>query len=153
MSADRPSTPGISASEVARRTFALVRRGFDPEEVRAYLEVVARELQAYDERDERTAQELAAAEERAKHPVVNEDMLTAALGQQSALVLRHAHEESSRIVQQAEEAAAGLLHDAQQQANDLQVRVEAAAAERIAHAEFAAAGVRSEAEGEATREQ
>ncbi len=151
MSADRPAAR-ISSSEVARRTFGMVRRGFDPEEVRAYLEVVGRELSAYDEREERLREALHAADERAKHPVVNEDMLTAALGQQSAQVLRHAHEESSRIVQQAEEAAAGLLHDAQQQANDLQVRAEAAAAERIAQAELAVAGVRSQAEGEVHRE-
>ena len=38
------SSSRLSATEVARHTFVTVRRGFDPTEVRAYLELVAREL-------------------------------------------------------------------------------------------------------------
>ena len=41
---------------------------------------------------------LAEAEERAAHPVVDEATLTASLGQHSAQILRHAHEEAARIV-------------------------------------------------------
>jgi len=140
------STSRLTASEVARHNFGMVRKGFDPREVRAYLESLARELQALEQREEELRQNLAAAESRAEHPVLDEARLTAALGAQSAQVLRQAHEEAARVAQQGEERAAALLHEAQQQASDLVIGAESAAAERIAEAELAAAALHQEAE-------
>jgi vacuolar-type H+-ATPase subunit E/Vma4 len=48
---------------------------------------------------------VAEADERAAHPVVDEATLTASLGQHSAQILRHAHDEAARIVVQAQEGA------------------------------------------------
>jgi len=149
MPEDRPNSPAIStsrvsANEVVRHTFVTVRRGFDPTEVRSYLELVARELQAWEQRDEDLREQLAEVQERAQHPVIDEASLTAALGQQSAQVLRNAHEEAARLALQAEQTATTLVREAQQQATEIMIQAESAGAERIAEAELAASGVRQE---------
>jgi DivIVA domain-containing protein len=147
---DRPtiSSSRVTAADVARHSFGTVRRGFDPQEVRAYLELVARELSAWEQHDEGLRQELADAEERSHHPVIDESTLTAALGQQSAAVLRNAHDEAARITLQAEEAAATAVREAQQHASEALVRAESSAAERIAEAEIAAAAMHQDARQE-----
>lgn len=139
------STSRADAGDVARHSFGIVRRGFDPEEVRAYLEQLAKALEHADHREKELLKDLQEAEERARHPVIDESVLTASLGQRSAAVLRGAHEEAARILSQAEEAAASMVHEAQQQATDLQVNAESAAAERIAHAELEANSLEQQA--------
>lgn len=143
------SSGRLPAAEIPQRAFGVVRRGFDPEEVRAFLELVARELQLAERREQELLHELTAAEERARHPVLDEGVLTHALGQRSAAVLRNAHEEAARIALAAEEAAAGILRDAQQQATEVQVGAESQAAERIAEAELEANALRQQARDEA----
>ncbi len=143
VSEDRPaiSSSRLSATEVARHTFATVRRGLDPSEVRSFLEAVARELSVWEQREQELRDQVAAAEERARHPVLDEATITAALGQQSAQVLRHAHDEAARVVAQAEEQAAATLRQAHQSAADLTVEAEGTAAARIAEADLAAAAL------------
>jgi DivIVA domain-containing protein len=136
----------VTAAEAARHTFATVRRGYDPQEVRAYLEVLARELQAAEQRDQDLRHALADAENRAKNPSIDESTLSAALGQQSAQVLRNAHIEAARITQLAEEAAATLGREAQAHAAELRVQAESGLAERIAEAELAAGTVAQQAQ-------
>ena len=102
------SSSRIATGDIARHSFAVVRRGFDTDEVRAYLQSVARSIEALEEREQELRAALAEAEERAAHPVVDEATLTASLGQHSAQILRHAHEEAARIVAQAQEGAATL---------------------------------------------
>jgi DivIVA domain-containing protein len=143
------SSSRLAPAEVARHKFTTVRRGFDPVEVHDYLELLARELEATDERLEELRQLVAAAEERAQHPVIDEASLSQALGQQSAQVIRNAHEEAARIVGEAEERAAVIAREAQQQAADVQVHAEQAAAARVAEAELAAGAVQGEAQEEA----
>jgi DivIVA domain-containing protein len=136
-------------ADVARHAFTTVRRGFDAEEVRAFLGLVAQQLDGSERREQELLHELTNAEERARHPVIDEGVLSSALGQHSAAILRAAHDEAARIVQQAEDAAATLLRDAQQHATDCQVNAESSAAERIAEAELEANGLRQQAREEA----
>ncbi len=143
------SSSRLRASEVVRHSFTTVRRGYDPREVRAFLELVAREMQAHEELVEQYRQEVKEAEERARHPVLDEGTLTSALGQQSAQVLRQAHESAAKIVLEAEQQAATLLREATQQVTETKVSAEAASAERIAEAELQAANLRQHAEHEA----
>ncbi|MHB1553250.1 MAG: DivIVA domain-containing protein [Acidimicrobiales bacterium] len=152
MADDHPtiSTSRIDAGDVARRRFSTVRRGLDPDEVRAYLELVAKALEHADRREQELLHELHDAEERARHPVIDESVLTTSLGQRSAAVLRGAHEEAARILSQAEEAAVTMVRDAQQQATDIQVNAESSAAERIAEAELEANSLRHQAREEAS---
>ena len=126
------SSSRLAAGDIARHSFAVVRRGFDTDEVRSYLQSVSRSLEALEAREEELQSALAEAQERADHLVVDEATLTASLGQHSAQILRHAHEEAARIVAQAQEGAATLLRETQRQVDELQSRTEASSAERSA---------------------
>jgi len=140
-----PSRAGrMPPGEIARRSFTTTRRGFDPEEVRRFLEHVAQQLESAERREQELLHELTDAEDRARHPVIDEGVLTSALGQRSAAILRNAHEEAARIVQKAEETSASLLREAQQHATDAQVNAESSAAERIAEAELEANALRQQ---------
>ncbi len=116
--------------------------------MRAYLELLAKTLEHAERRERELVEDLQEAEERARHPVIDESVLTSSLGQRSAAVLRGAHEEAARILSQAEEAAATMVRDAQQQATDIQVNAESTAAERIAQAELEANSLRQQARDE-----
>jgi len=145
------STGRVAAADVARHSFGTLRRGFDPHEVRAYLELVARELMAREQREQDLRHDLEAAEERAKNPVIDESTLSAALGQQSASILRNAHGEAARIARQAEEEATALVREAQAHAAELRVEAESNIAERIAEAEISVAAVHQQAQEEVAR--
>lgn len=145
------SSSRIAAADVARHAFGTVRRGFDPQEVRAYLELVARELGAWEQHEQELRRQLGEAEERARHPVIDESTLSAALGQQSAQVLRKAHEEAARTTREAEESAGALVREAQSQAAEVRVQAESGAAERIAEAEIAVGTVHQQAQQDAAQ--
>jgi DivIVA domain-containing protein len=145
------SSSRIATGDVAHHSFAVVRRGFDTDEVRSYLQSVSRSLEGLEAREEELRTALAEAEERAAHPVVDEATLTASLGQHSAQILRHAHEEAARIVVQAQEGAATLLRETQSQVDELQTRTEAASAERVVEVELLVANAEQEARVESER--
>ena len=145
------SSSRIATGDIARHSFAVVRRGFDTDEVRAYLQSVARSIEALEEREQELRDALTEAEERAAHPVVDEATLTASLGQHSAQVLRHAHEEAARIVAQAQERASTLLRDTQSQVDELQTSTEASSAERVVEVELLVANATQEARVESER--
>ncbi len=112
---------------------------------------MARSLEGLEEREQELRTALAEAEERAAHPVVDEATLTSSLGQHSAQILRHAHEEAARIVVQAQEGAATLLRETQSQVDELQARTEASAAERVVEVELLVANAQQEARVESER--
>ncbi|HXB38570.1 MAG TPA: DivIVA domain-containing protein [Acidimicrobiales bacterium] len=148
--------PPISSSrlvtgDIAKHSFAIVRRGFDTDEVRSYLQSVSRSLEALEEREQELRDAVAEAEERAAHPVVDEATLTASLGQHSAQILRHAHEEAAKIVAQAQEGAAALLRETQIQVEELQESTESSAAERVAEVELLVANAQQEARVDSER--
>src|SRR5271157_386278 len=145
------SSSRIATGDIARHSFAVVRRGFDTDEVRAYLQSVSRSIEALEEREEELRVALTEAEERAAHPVVDEATLTTSLGQHSAQVLRHAHEEAARIVAHAQEGAATLLRETQSQVDELQARTEASSAERVVEVELLVANAEQEARVESER--
>ncbi|HSZ36190.1 MAG TPA: DivIVA domain-containing protein, partial [Acidimicrobiales bacterium] len=87
------SSSRLATGDIAKHSFAIVRRGFDTDEVRSYLQSVSRSLEAFEEREQELRAAIAEAEERAAHPIVDEATLTASLGQHSAQILRHAHDE------------------------------------------------------------
>ena len=145
------SSSRVATGDVAQHTFSVVRRGFDSDEVRSYLQSVARSLEALEAHEEELRNALTEAEERAAHPVVDEATLTASLGQHGAQILRHAHEEAARIVVQAQEGAATLLRETQRQVDELQERTETAAAERVGEVELLVANAEQEARVESER--
>jgi DivIVA domain-containing protein len=145
------SSSRVSTGDIARHSFAIVRRGFDADEVRAFLQSVARSMEVFEQREQELRAAVAEADERAAHPIVDEATLTASLGQHSAQILRHAHEEAARIVVQAQEGASTLLREAQSQANEIQAQAEVAAAERVAEAELMVVTTEQDARAEGER--
>ena len=145
------SSSRIATGDIARHSFAIVRRGFDADEVRAYLQSVARSLEALEEREQELRTALSESEERAAHPVVDEATLTASLGHHSAQILRHAHEEAARIVAHAQEGAATLLRETQSQVDELQAQTEASSAERVVEVELLVANAEQDARAESER--
>jgi cell division septum initiation protein DivIVA len=139
------SSSRVTTGDIARHSFAIVRRGFDIDEVKTYLQTVSRSIETLEERETELRAAVAEADERAAHPVVDEATLTASLGQHSAQILRHAHDEAAKIVVQAQEGASTLLREAQSRANEIQERSESASAERVAEAELMVANARQEA--------
>jgi cell division septum initiation protein DivIVA len=145
------SSSRLATGDIAKHSFAIVRRGFDTDEVRSYLQSVSRSLEALEEREQELRAAVAEAEERAAHPVVDEATLTASLGQHSAQILRHAHEEAAKIVAQAQEGATSLLRETQTQVEELQEATESSAAERVAEVELLVANAQQEARVESER--
>jgi cell division septum initiation protein DivIVA len=145
------SSSRLATGDIASRSFAVVRRGFDSDEVRSYLQSVSRTIEALEEREQELRAALAEAEERAAHPVIDESTLTTSLGQHSAQILRHAHDEAAKIVAQAQEGAATLVRETHSQVDELQARTESAAAERVAEVEIIVASAEQEARVESER--
>jgi DivIVA domain-containing protein len=145
------SSSRITSSDVARATFSPTRRGFDPREVRSYLEQVARELSGAERRIAELRDHVADAERRAANPELDEATLASALGTQSAAILRSAHEEAQRVVSAATERANELLGEAQDRAASVVVEAQARSVATVADAEHTAATIEQEARAAAER--
>jgi DivIVA domain-containing protein len=151
------SSPHVVPDDVARHTFASVRRGFDPAEVRDYLESLAVSLRAQAEREQELIEALADAEERAANPVIDDAMLTNAVGKETARVLQSAHDASAEMVANVEAETTRKLADAQAESERLlaeatqvngqaQARADALLAERTAEADAAASSLHQRTE-------
>jgi len=140
------SSPHLAPDEVARHTFASVRRGFDPGEVRDYLESIAAGLRGLAERERELLQELAETEVRAANPVLDEPTLTEALGKETARVLHSAHEVAAEVLANAEAEAQRLLGEAADTAEQARSRADTLVAERSAEVEEAVRGLRERTE-------
>lgn len=129
----------LAPDDVARHTFASVRRGFDPNEVRSYLESVAVGLRGIADRERQLLEDLADAEHRAANPVLDEPTLTSALGTETARVLHSAHEVAAEMVAKAEAEATRLLTEAREEIEHTRTTTEARLAEQTAESEAASA--------------
>ncbi len=90
--------PHIDADAVARKTFSSSFRGYDTDEVRAFLLSLAEEVRAVNEHTSWLQVQLVAAEERATaHVELDEDRLTALLGEETTRVLASAREAAAAI--------------------------------------------------------
>jgi len=151
------SSPHLAPDDVARHTFASVRRGFDPTEVRDYLESIATGLRAATEREHELLAALADAEERAANPVIDDTMLTSAVGKETARVLQSGHDaaaemvanaeaESARMLAEATEVSERLVAEATEVSEQAQARADALLAERLAEADAASIALQERTE-------
>jgi DivIVA domain-containing protein len=143
------SSSHLTPDDVARHSFGTVRRGFDPNEVRAYLESLAVSLRGVGERERQLLDELSEAEHRAAHPVLDEATLTAALGTETARVLHSAHEVATEMVAKSEAEANRLLTEAREEIQQSRSHTEARLAEQSAAIEAAASELRERTEHQA----
>jgi len=151
------SSSHLAPDDVARHTFASVRRGFDPTEVRDYLESIATGLRSHVEREHELLAALADAEDRAAHPVIDDTMLTAAVGKETARVLQSAHDaasemvanaraEATRMLAEATEVSERLVTEATEVSEQAQANADALLAERLAEADAAAIALQERTE-------
>jgi len=136
------SSSHLVPDDVARHTFGSVRRGFDPGEVRAYLESIAIGLRTIAEREHELLSELADAERRAANPVLDEATLTAAVGTETARVLNSAHEVAAELTARAQAEAEHSLAVAYEQVEQNRAETESRLAEQAEKNEAAAAELR-----------
>lgn len=139
----------LSAEEIVHRGFPSSFRGFDPVEVRAYLVRVANELKAASARESELKQKLTETERRASNPVIDQDMLMKALGEETSRVLASAQEAARQLKARAEEGVAKILREAHEQAQQIRAAAEVVLADRTEEADAAAAEIRAVAQAEA----
>ena len=127
MGPDASLTPEL----IQAQSFTSNFRGYDPSEVRSFLNRVATELRAWRERAEQLESAWHSAEERAaRPPVLDEDTLMAAVGEETASILRTARaaaadlrtkaaDESERAVSEARAEAERLVAEARAESEKL----------------------------------
>src|SRR6516225_12495448 len=109
MAADPALTPEL----IQAQSFTSSFRGYDQAEVRSFLGRVAAEVRSLRERVEQLDSAWHSAEERAaRPPVIDEDMLMSAVGEETAAILRTARAAASEMRTKAAEDADRMVGDA-----------------------------------------
>ena len=107
MPADPPDRPVFEPDAVAGKSFTQARRGYEPDEVRAFLLSVASQIRDAKLRYEDMERRLVEVERRAADPKdLDETAVTQLLGEETARVLETARNAAADIRNRAEEAAA-----------------------------------------------
>ena len=141
--------PPLDATGIARRQFSTVRKGYDPDEVRAFLHELADMVgrlhrgEAHErERAERAEKRADLAERLDQHRLVE------LLGEETARVLEAAREAGGDIRIKAEENAARMVREAQTEAHGILDEADREAATRRLEILAEADQLRREAEAE-----
>lgn len=123
-----PSSPAAVSAAV----FTVARRGYDQTEVRDFLRMVSAELARLQERERFLEGELKAMQTRGMSApgMLDEEVVTALLGEEAARVLTAAREASAQIRQRAEESATRLVKEAAGDAARLREEAELEAVRR-----------------------
>ena len=134
MSFSRPD-PSSPAS-IADATFGTGRRGFDQNEVREFLRMVAAELGRLQERERFLERELRTAQTNPDLSTakLDDEALTRLLGEETARVLSTARESANEIREKAEGAAGQLLAEASDEARRMREEAEVESSRRRAEA-------------------
>ncbi|MGA7834109.1 MAG: hypothetical protein WCA31_02775 [Acidimicrobiales bacterium] len=130
------------SGEITRVNFTTLRKGgLDPNEVRLHLEAAARETGHLENRIRELQEQLSEAQRRAANPTFDEATLATALGQQSASILRSAHEEAGRVTAEAQERSAQVLAETQQRSATQLIEAQERATALITEAENTSAQI------------
>jgi DivIVA domain-containing protein len=145
----RRDLPDMSAEMIAARRFGQSWRGYDQEEVKQFLADVANQMRALRERAETAESGRREAEARAAHPRLDEATLTSALGEETADILRSAHNAAAEVLAKAEAISQQVAAEADSRAKELVAQAESLLAERTAEADQAAQELVQQAQAEA----
>lgn len=129
------STTRHSGAELANTQFSLVKRGFDPNEVRVYLERLGNELSMMERRLQDAQAQLSDAHHRAANPVLDEAQLASMISEQGKAILRAAHEEANRLAALGQERATQIFTQAQERSSGYLMEAQTRSSEIIAEAE------------------
>ncbi len=123
-----PSSPVA----VSTANFSVGRRGYEPDEVREFLRMVAAELARLQEREKFLERELRTAQRSAPSPAIalDEEVVTRMLGEEAARILSTAREAASQIKMRAEDGASRVLRDATDEAQRLREEADLESARR-----------------------
>ena len=142
MALDR--TGRIGPEAIARTTFQTSFRGYDQEHVRAFLDEIAEEMREQRDREAALRKQIESLEARVTGDGhLDEEMLTAALGEETARVLTAARSAAGDIRAKAEEGASRVLKEAHDQATQLRDEAASVLAQRTEEAEQEAAKIRA----------
>jgi DivIVA domain-containing protein len=118
-----------SPASVAEAGFSTSRRGFNADEVRAFLASVAAELGRLKERERQLEAELRAARAASTgRAELDDETVASMLGEETLRVLQTARESASQIKVRAEENAARVMREAHDDANRVRQESEVEAA-------------------------
>src|SRR5579875_868031 len=142
--------PSLTPELIQAQSFSTAFRGFDQAEVRSFLGRVAEQLRAWQERAGHLESSWRSAEERAaRPPVLDEDTLMAAVGEETASILRSARSAAGDLRAKAADEAEKLLGDAKAEAERIRAEARAAMERATSAAEEAAARIVATARAEA----
>jgi DivIVA domain-containing protein len=145
-----PVEPTLSPEMIEARSFTSGFRGYDQSEVREFLGRVAGEVRAYRDRTERLESAWHSAEERAaRPPVLDEDTLMAAVGDETATILRAARAAAADVRTRAATDAERIVSEAEAQATQVRAEAEGVMGREVAAAEEAASRIVETARSEA----
>ena len=148
---DLPLLP--SAEQIRRREFASVRRGYDPDQVRDYLESVAAQVATLEQglREAKLTAETSTSAPPAPPAAPRQDPydelgkriagLIATADQEAIRLVDEAKTDSSRILQEARTDADRIRTDAQSQAEEVRQQASEALADAQAKADAVLAGL------------
>jgi cell division septum initiation protein DivIVA len=144
----------VDSHNIARRTFEVVRRGYEQQEVRGFLH----EIGSLVERLHRESVQLRERAERAEARLeitggVDEAMLLEVLGEETTRVLTSARESAAEIRAKAEAAAERIVADATAEASEARAEAIRDAERRLAEAAAEQDALLAEARGELERRQ
>lgn len=131
-----PLTP--IAEQIRRRDFGTVRRGYDPQEVRAYLSSIARQVATYERELDQLRLEATSAAGKAEpmvdqaatsDPALPSEAPYDALSKRFAKLIEMADQEAERIVENARSEASRALSEAAHEADRIRVDAQAHAEE------------------------
>ena len=130
MSLGRPDPS--SPTDVSAATFSASRKGFDPDEVRAFLREVAQELARLQDREAELEREL--GDLRQAPPVslaeLDEAVAAGLLSEEATRIVATARETAAQIKARAEESSAVLLQEANEEAQRVRAEAEIEAGRR-----------------------
>ena len=142
--------PSLTPEQIEARSFTSGFRGYDQSEVRDYLGRVATEVRSLRDRIDRLESAWHSAEERAaRPPVLDEETLIVAVGEETASILRAARTAASDLRSRASEDAQRIVADAQARAAELRSEAEGIVGRETKAAEEAAARIVDAARAEA----
>jgi cell division initiation protein len=126
---DVPLVP--SSEQIRRRMFASVRRGFDPDQVRDYLEQIAAQVERLEQELKESRLEAEAAKAGAKAPPAPSPPQDPYkdLSSRMADLIRAADEQAQKLVADAHGEAARVLSDARGEADRIRTDAQARAEE------------------------
>lgn len=152
MSASRPplsSRPAFLPDEIARREFASAFRGYEPAEVRTFLNQISEQFSELADRVAEMQLQLNDSQNRAEAPELDEETVTRLLGSQTAQILRSAREAANEMRFKAEEEVSASLRDAHEASTRMRTEAETFHDTHIAEAELTAATLRDKSQAKA----